>query len=244
MFYIPLEISSKWKWSQENLNIELLKNTKIISKTSLLRLRYMKDNAGEIVIPRKSIQPKDNVGFNITGSTELFNILMDKSFNFPKPVSLIKYLIRMHVYDNKNARVLDFFAGSGTTGHAVMELNREDGGNRTFTLVTNNENNIAHDVTYERLYRINNGRGTKEETFKWLEKNEPYKQNLNVFSIEYFDTQLFNDNVNNELIKQTLIKELQDNGITTSTKFEKHLYYDLMSLKPLDNDKEKQNDNN
>ncbi|WP_308700571.1 hypothetical protein [Mycoplasma miroungigenitalium] len=103
-----------------------------------------------------------------------------------------------------------------------MELNREDGGNRTFTLVTNNENNIAYDVTYERLYRINNGKGTKEESFKWLEKNKPYKQNLNVFNIEYFDTKLFDDNVNNELIS----------------------YFDLMSLKPLDTDKENENGGN
>ncbi|MCT4469896.1 DNA methyltransferase [Mycoplasma sp. HS2188] len=183
-----------------------------------------------------------NNGYTSDGSSLIEKILVDKNkFLYPKPITLIIQLLKMF---DQDIRVLDFFAGSGTTGHAVMELNREDGGNRTFTLVTNNENNIAHDVTYERLYRINNGKGTKEETFKWLEKNEPYKQNLNVFNIEYFDTQLFNDNVNNELIKQTLIKELQDNGITTSTKFEKHLYYDLMSLKPLDNDKEKQNGSN
>jgi len=72
----------------------------------------------------------------------------------------------MHLLDlhsNKNARVLDFFAGSGTTGHAVLELNKEDGGNRTFTLITNNENQIGTNVCYERLYRINNGIGTKNE---------------------------------------------------------------------------------
>ncbi|WP_406614618.1 hypothetical protein ACJA23_01485 [Mycoplasma corogypsi] len=58
--------------------------------------------------------------------------------------------------------------GSGTTGHAVLELNREDGETRTFTLVTNNENNIGENITYERLYRINNGKGTNGKTQKTL----------------------------------------------------------------------------
>ena len=53
--------------------------------------------------------------------------------------------------------MLDFFAGSGTTGHAVLELNKEDGGHRQFILCTNNENNICRDVTYERLRRVING---------------------------------------------------------------------------------------
>ena len=50
--------------------------------------------------------------------------------------------------------VLDFFAGSGTTGHAVLELNKEDGGNRKFILCTNNENNICEEVTYQRVKRV------------------------------------------------------------------------------------------
>ena len=55
---------------------------------------------------------------------------------------------------HKNCTVLDFFAGSGTTGQAVLELNEEDGGNRKFILCTNNENNICEDVTYRRLANI------------------------------------------------------------------------------------------
>ncbi|MCU9932363.1 DNA methyltransferase [Mycoplasmopsis cynos] len=69
---------------------------------------------------------------------------------------MLKWILTKHI--NKNAKVLDFFAGSmKTTAHAVLDLNKEDGGNRTFTLVTNNENNIGIDVNYERLYRINHG---------------------------------------------------------------------------------------
>ncbi|TLD80905.1 site-specific DNA-methyltransferase [Helicobacter sp. MIT 05-5293] len=87
--------------------------------------------------------------------------------------------------------VLDFFAGSGTTAHAVLELNREDGGNRTFILVTNNEiadlnpNGIAHDVTTKRLKRIMSGECYDgDKNFKWLEKNAPYGGILEVSEIK------------------------------------------------------------
>ena len=116
-------------------------------------------------------------------------MLDEKKFSYPKSIDFLKWIVSKHL--NKNARILDFFAGSGTTGHAVLELNREDGGSRTYTLVTNNENNIGSNITYERLYRINNGKGTKgEDNFKWLEKNDPYKQNLNVYNIEYYDASI------------------------------------------------------
>ena len=71
------------------------------------------------------------------------------SFNYPKPVGLIKYLIAMH--GNKDALVLDFFAGSGTTGEAVLSLNQDDEGKRNFVLVTNNEGEIFDDVCYPRI---------------------------------------------------------------------------------------------
>ena len=82
---------------------------------------------------------------------------MTKIFDYPKPVSLIKWLVS--IASDKKSIILDFFGGSGTTGQAIVELNREDGGNRQFILVTNNEksdklpNGIARDVTYPRLER-------------------------------------------------------------------------------------------
>lgn len=75
--------------------------------------------------------------------------------NGKKPVRLIKQLLK---WTNKpNAVILDFFAGSGTTGHAVLDLNKEDGGHRNFILCTNNENNICNDVTYVRLKNVIEG---------------------------------------------------------------------------------------
>ena len=89
---------------------------------------------------------------NTAGSGEL-EIIMGRpnSFDNPKPTDLIKRCLEI---SNKNAICLDFFAGSGTTGHAVMKLNAEDGGKRKFILCTNNENNICRAVTYERIKRV------------------------------------------------------------------------------------------
>lgn len=85
-------------------------------------------------------------------SKELLSIFGSKVFDYPKPLSLMTYLVG--AIPLKNISVLDFFAGSGTTGHAVMKLNAEDGGKRKFILCTNNENNICRDVTYERIKRV------------------------------------------------------------------------------------------
>lgn len=77
---------------------------------------------------------------------------MEVQFDYPKPVDLIKYILSL--YSRDYSKILDFFAGSGTTGHAVAQLNKEDGGNRKYILCTNNENNICEEVTYKRLSTI------------------------------------------------------------------------------------------
>ena len=76
------------------------------------------------------------------------------TFENPKNVDMMMYLLSR--VKKANPLILDFFAGSGTTGHAVMQLNKEDGGNRKYILCTNNENNICEEVTYQRLKNIQN----------------------------------------------------------------------------------------
>lgn len=88
------------------------------------------------------------------GKKELLKILPNTGqiFSTPKPTGLYVELLKLTA--KANTTILDFFAGSGTTGHAVMQLNAEDSGNRKFILCTNNENNICRDVTYERIKRV------------------------------------------------------------------------------------------
>lgn len=105
------------------------------------------------------------------GKKELLKILPNTKqiFSTPKPIGLYVELLKLTA--KSNATILDFFAGSGTTGHAVMKLNAEDGGNRKFILCTNNENNICRDVTYERIKRV-------------IEK-EGYTASLKYYKIDY-----------------------------------------------------------
>ncbi|VEU59416.1 type III restriction-modification system: methylase [Mesomycoplasma neurolyticum] len=164
------------------------------------------------------------------GAKELTELNLN--FPYPKNIVLLKYLINLH--PNKNTRILDFFAGSGTTGHAVLELNKEDNGNRTFTLVTNNENNIFTNTTYERLYRIIKGKSTKNETnFKWIEKNQPFLSTpLDVYDIEYFNISIdAKENLDNviEVYKQSLI----DFTNKTISLTEEQILFTLNKLKSL-----------
>ena len=76
-------------------------------------------------------------------------------FDYAKPVELIHDLIFMA--NCPDGIILDFFAGSGTTAQAVLELNKEDNGNRQFILCTNNENNICENITYKRIDSVING---------------------------------------------------------------------------------------
>ena len=154
------------------------------------RMKYEKikalENDNRLVLGGKSLRVKDywnerenegkrvdtlwnDLPQNTAGSSELEAIMgKANTFDNPKPTELIKRCLEIGC---KNAYVLDFFAGSGTTGHAVMKLNASDGGNRKFILCTNNENNICRDITYERIKRV-------------IEK-EGYTASLKYYKIDY-----------------------------------------------------------
>lgn len=106
-----------------------------------------------------------------------------------KPVKMLKELINYH--KNKNATVLDFFAGSGSTAQAVLELNKEDNGNRQFVLCTNNENNICEEITYKRIKNVINGYG----------KYDALKTNLKYYRCTYIPRiNTENENLHNNLL--------------------------------------------
>ena len=97
----------------------------------------------------------DGWGSNEDGDNELRDFFGKKVFDNPKPSKLIAKLIAST--HKKNAIILDFMAGTGTTGQAVATLNKKIGGNRRFILCTNNENNICTDITYPRLQKVIKG---------------------------------------------------------------------------------------
>ena len=116
----------------------------------------------------------------------------------------MKFLIKI-LPNNKNAIVLDFFAGSGTTGQAVMALNEEDKGNRRFILCTNNENKIAEKITWERIYRVINGKGSKAEEIKW--EYSKAKKSLSNNSLKYLKIKLL-DKIDGEYEEIDKLKQL------------------------------------
>lgn len=130
------------------------KNSKIYEKNMSDKIRMK-----SLLVNRryKAIIDNKEVDFEIDLKTTsakqmLVKIIGNEIFSYPKNISYIKLLISL--IEKKYSTILDFFAGSGTTGHAVMQLNKEDGGNRNYILCTNNENNICEEVTYRRLKNI------------------------------------------------------------------------------------------
>lgn len=140
-------------------------------------LRYWKqddeDKAGEN-FGRVAVSTKldETIGMSQDGTKELTSLFNGKIFSFPKPSELIKFLVK--IINKKDALILDFFSGSGTTAHAVMQLNAEDGGNRKFIMVQLSEEtpedsearkagyNTIPDIAKERIRRA--GKKIKEES--------------------------------------------------------------------------------
>ncbi len=131
---------------------------------------YFDINAQKVKV-KKSRSILYDVAENADGSYLLTSLFGKKDiFTNPKPVELITNVISHH--GNKRGIILDFFAGSGTTLHATMQLNAEDGGHRQCILVTNNENGICENVTYERNRRVIQGYTTpKGEKVPGLTRN-------------------------------------------------------------------------
>ena len=97
------------------------------------------------------------------GTADIVSVFGKRVFDFPKPTELIQQLLEQTT--TKESIVLDFFAGSGTTAQAVLELNKEDGGNRSFIVCTNNENGICENVTYPRIKTVITGKREDGEVY-------------------------------------------------------------------------------
>ena len=150
----------QWVWGKERLEAAIRNNEVEFNKQkdgtySVRAKKYLFDENGNI----RRGKPLSilNGPFTQDGTQEIRNIFGSEDvFKFSKPSELIKYFIAFEIngMSSKNAVILDFFAGSGTTAQAVLAQNKKDNGNRRFILCTNNENNICREVTYERVKRV------------------------------------------------------------------------------------------
>lgn len=159
--------NGRWRLEPETFYKRLHDNGFIFQSTKNGYKIYEKDRITE----SRFVKAKNFIPATVAKqeSKELLSIFGSKVFDYPKPLNLMAYLIG--IVPKNDVTVLDFFAGSGTTGHAVMKLNAEDGGTRKFILCTNNENNICRDVTYERIKRV-------------IERDQ-YKASLKYYKVDY-----------------------------------------------------------
>lgn len=167
-----LVASGEYKWVQNTLDKEIAAGTYFLIKSKKLSIRYQRTGQLAHKTPQNLLNSDLGVGTNEAAEKELKALKLPK-FDYPKPTSLYTFLIDM-VNRHKDITVLDFFAGSGTTGHAVLKKNKEDGGTRNFILCTNNEGNVCREITYERLKRCM--------------ENEGFEANLSYLKVEYLPT--------------------------------------------------------
>ena len=150
---------SKIELTQENIDAYYTKNLEETGE-ELDFVRLSNNDKPEHYVPPTDSRLASNLWSDLkpNGSSQLKAIFKKKVFENPKSTDLIKRIIRFAEGDEKDIIVLDSFAGSGTTGHAVLDLNKEDGGNRKFILIQMPENtdkepnkNICRDITRERV---------------------------------------------------------------------------------------------
>ena len=195
-----VRFKNRFIWLQSTLD-ENINNGLYIELSKRLVLSYKRGEYAPEVPPNLidlsvGVDTTENAGRQLA---ELFN--GEQVFDYPKPVSLIKYILNFPY--NRDITILDFFAGSGTTLHATMLLNAEDGGHRQCILVTNNENQICEQVTYQRNKRVIQGYTTP----KGQEVEGLHNNNLRYYQIDH--TQRVHTHENRKALAEAMVELLQ-----------------------------------
>lgn len=228
----------RWRWSKE----------KIENDKSKLYVR--KNNKGLYnIYERKSLEEKstqlaptiwDYSDVNTELGTKLVKSLFDNAgyFDFPKPLGLINRILKIST--TKDSIILDFFSGSATTAHAVMQLNAEDGGNRKFIMVqlpeATDEKSEAYKAGYKNICEIGKerirraGKKIKEEHpeaknldtgFRVLKLDSSNMQDVYYTPAEFNERDLFEDNIKPDRTEEDLLfQTMIDLGIELSAKIE------------------------
>ena len=241
-------IEGTFRMTQETLYERIENGEQLLFKTPRMspRLSYSANTTHSA--PLKTLW-SDKYGTTQIGNNDIKDIFKALPFSYPKPVKLIKGILSFK--DKKDSVVLDFFAGSGTTGQAVLELNKEDGGDRKFILCTNNENGIAEDITYPRISTVISGirlDGTKYSDgipaniryFKtsFIEKEETLDKLRRKLSPACEDMIRIREGVFNKTIDEDLFKVFEENGQIVGVvydRFELEKYID--QIEELETDK-------
>jgi len=178
-YYIwPIDVKGyekKWRYARQS--VESIKNLLRVKKTSNDRIEI---EIGKDYGTVRTVWQNPKYDAAEYGTKLLHALVPDSDFDFPKSVYTVYDCIAPIIASREDSIILDFFAGSGTTGHAVMMLNKEDQGSRKFILCTNNENKIAEDICYPRIKAVIYG----NEEYKDI---TGYKTNLKYFKTDFVD---------------------------------------------------------
>ncbi|MBO6793192.1 MAG: site-specific DNA-methyltransferase [Balneolaceae bacterium] len=201
---VDFELTAQFKWVQDTVDAEIQKGTEFIIKSDKFSIRFLRADKS-FKAPTNLFKDKylnttinkveDNVDTNEGAKKVLKQIFGKDIFNYPKPYSLIEFLLK--IGSEKNSIVLDSFSGSGTTAHAVLNLNKQDGGNRKFILVEMED--YANEITAERVKRVTKGYGSG---------NKKVEGTGGAFDFYELGLPLFDDNENlNEEVGLPKIRE-------------------------------------
>ena len=240
-------LGGRWIWSKEKFDKAYANNEIVINKTatgySVRFKQYLYDENG---IKRRGTQLSliSDV-FNQEGSKEFSELLGDKRiFDFPKPTKLIRKFLDLQINNesNNDSIILDFFSGSATTAHAVMQLNAEDGGKRKFIMVqlpeATDEKSEAYKAGYKNICEIGKerirraGKKIKEESplttqdldtgFRVLKLDSSNMQDVYYTPSEFNEQKLFDDNIKPDRTEEDLLfQTMIELGIELNAKIEK-----------------------
>ena len=201
-----MKISAHTVWSQNKVDEELKNGTRIIFKTKSLNPRYLRQRNDNYKAPNTNLNKEEaGVGTNESASNYITQLGFGSNvFTNPKPVTLIKYLVQMVTYDEKDKVILDFFAGSSTTADAVMQLNAEDGGHRKFIMVQ----------LPEKTYKVD--RDTGKPILDKRGQKIPTKGGKAAYDAGFKSI----DQISRERIRRAAKKIKQDNELTLPENFD------------------------
>ncbi|NRD18607.1 site-specific DNA-methyltransferase [Winogradskyella eckloniae] len=163
-----------WRWNKERVE-EMISNKVVVfsnDETRIIKKTFLKDQSG--IVPSNIWWDIKDTGHNRNAKYELIKLFSELKtsdiFKTPKPTKFLEKVLKISI--SQNDLVLDSFAGSGTTAHAVLNLNKQDGGNRKFILVEMED--YANTITAERVKRVINGYGEDKKAIEGTEGDFTY----------------------------------------------------------------------
>ncbi len=229
-----VKLEGPFIWTQTTLDEALLEGAQITINTNNFQPRVIKifkeeEHKGlpSFIDGREFSATNDDAYEDIK---EIFQ--EEKIFNYSKPKNLLSYLINAATFQDKNAIILDSFAGSGTTGHAVLDLNKVDGGTRKFIMVEM-EDHVAKDITAERIKRVIKKYNYKDG-FEYCELGKPLFDETGhiekTCDFNQFATYIYFTETQRNIDQ----KEIEGNFIGQDTNIEFYLIYKALKTNNLD----------